>query len=283
MSLFQGDGLKFTMIVPVFNAGEKLLKTVSSIAMQSSVVDGTDSVDIIVVDGGSTDTAIDGVRALDLPNVTIVSERDGGMYDALAKGLIRATGDVVGYLPAGEVLEKTAFRVLGEILTKFPHVDWITGLPMTRNSRGDLVGVHPAFPYRRSWVRQGIYGTILPAIQQESTFWRRELTNEIDLGVLRTCKLAGDFYIWKSFARAHDLFVAFVQLSSFSVEPGQLSKQVPGAYRKELRSLREKPDILARPMARVSRRLTKYAIPRRTAKRMITFDHATQSWVMLNP
>ena len=59
--------------------------------------------DVVVVDGASTDGTLDVLRAAtgELP-IKLVSEPDRSVGDALAKGLARASGDIVGILCADE-------------------------------------------------------------------------------------------------------------------------------------------------------------------------------------
>ena len=49
----------------------------------------------IVIDGGSTDGSVDYLTGLKDQIAVLVSERDGGIYDAMNKGLRRATGEYV--------------------------------------------------------------------------------------------------------------------------------------------------------------------------------------------
>ena len=46
------------------------------------------------------------------PFIVHIVESDAGLYDGLSKGFKLATGDVMGYLNAGDFLNKTAFSVL---------------------------------------------------------------------------------------------------------------------------------------------------------------------------
>lgn len=57
----------------------------------------------IIVDGASTDGTIDYVHQNNLNNFCI-SEKDGGLYDAMNKGVKRATGDYILFLNAGDSL-----------------------------------------------------------------------------------------------------------------------------------------------------------------------------------
>lgn len=60
-------------------------------------------VEHVVIDGGSTDGTLDVVRAHAARVAHLVSERDGGLYEAINKGIAAATGDVIGTLGADDV------------------------------------------------------------------------------------------------------------------------------------------------------------------------------------
>ena len=50
------------------------------------------------MDGGSTDGTLEVLHSLAGPNVKLTSEADDGIYDALNKGMQRASGDVIGLM-----------------------------------------------------------------------------------------------------------------------------------------------------------------------------------------
>lgn len=85
--------------------------------MESVLAQTYADVEHIIVDGGSTDGSMDIVRRMEPlygGRLRYVSEPDGGIYDALNKGIRMATGDVVGILhsddcfTAPDVLERVA-------------------------------------------------------------------------------------------------------------------------------------------------------------------------------
>jgi len=57
----------------------------------------------IVMDGASTDGTPDFLQSVDDMRLQWVSERDGGIYDAMNKGLARAGGDYVTFLNSGDI------------------------------------------------------------------------------------------------------------------------------------------------------------------------------------
>lgn len=61
-------------------------------------------VEYIVIDGGSTDGTVDIIKQYARGIAYWVSEKDGGIYDAMNKGLKKATGDYVWFINAGDTL-----------------------------------------------------------------------------------------------------------------------------------------------------------------------------------
>ena len=63
-----------------------------------------DQIEWIVIDGASTDHTIERIKASGFQPDKLISETDTGIYDALNKGIRRATGDVVAVLHADDFL-----------------------------------------------------------------------------------------------------------------------------------------------------------------------------------
>ncbi|WP_300550613.1 glycosyltransferase [Roseovarius sp.] len=269
--------MNYFFIIPVFNAGAKIFRTIESVLSQTSIRSGDDTVECLIVDGASNDDTLHYVDAFKDQRISTISEKDAGMYDALAKGISRASGDITCYLPAGETYDENAFSIVSGVFNKFPEVNWLTGQAVLRNAERQIVNTRLPHPYRRRFITCGMYGTRLYGIEQESTFWRSDVNDCVDLEKLSSCQLAGDYFLWKSMASKHDLFVVDAQLGSFTIETGQLSKVQPGAYRKELRQLRRNPTWLERIEALLYRQYEKRAVPR-YARNTVTFDHNKEDW-----
>ncbi|WP_294607675.1 glycosyltransferase [uncultured Roseovarius sp.] len=272
--------MEFAIIIPVFNAGPKIARTIESLLSQTALATGEARLTCLVIDGASSDDTLDHVRGFNDPRITILSETDSGMYDALAKGLARASGDVTGYLPAGEVFDPHAFSVITEVLTRYPDIHWITGHEVTRNEKRQVINCRLPHPFCRSFFDCGMYGTRLTVLQQESTLWRSGMNAHFDLEKLAACKLAGDYFLWRTLARHQELYVLDTHIGSFTVEPDQLSKQTPGGYRREIRALRRRPHLWERLHALLYRQYVKRTRPGKTAPRMVRYDHGRQQWLL---
>lgn len=99
--------IKFTIVTVTYNAEGVLRPTTDSVLMQSYA-----HVEHLIIDGASTDHTLQIAeeyrqKSADAANgheIRIISEPDKGIYDAMQKGLDRATGDYVCFLNAGDRL-----------------------------------------------------------------------------------------------------------------------------------------------------------------------------------
>ena len=274
--------MNFNVIIPVFNGGAKIERTINSIILQTSIINGNDTFQCFVVDAASTDDTLQRIRSINDNRINIISERDNGMYDALSKGFKASGSGVTCYLGAGEIFDLSAFQVISQVFDTYREVNWLKGRDVTRNSNLNIINSRLPAPYYRNLIDCGMYGTRLSVIQQESTFWRSELTNQFDLEYLKNLKLAGDFYLWKCLAKKNELYIVNTHLGSFTSEPGQLSSMIPGAYKKELRLIRRNPNIFERFSAIILRQMEKRFYTNTNSKRIINFDHKNQTWRLNN-
>lgn len=85
--------MKISVITVTWNSAATVRHTVESFLAQSH----RDS-EMVVVDGASRDDTVAIVQGYGDPRIHVRSEPDGGIYDAMNKGLARYTGDAVGFL-----------------------------------------------------------------------------------------------------------------------------------------------------------------------------------------
>ena len=85
--------MKISIITPVLNE-IRVARALDSILSQSH----EHQLELIVVDGGSTDGTLEILEGYRDRISTLISEPDDGMYYAMNKGIRHATGDVVGIL-----------------------------------------------------------------------------------------------------------------------------------------------------------------------------------------
>ena len=94
--------MKITIVTATWNSGATLRHTMRSVLSQSYP-----NIEHIIVDGGSTDDTMEIVHELEPDyqgRLRYISEKDKGIYDAMNKGLQKATGDYVWFINAGDTL-----------------------------------------------------------------------------------------------------------------------------------------------------------------------------------
>ncbi|HMN05721.1 MAG TPA: glycosyltransferase family 2 protein [Flavobacteriales bacterium] len=91
--------MKVSIITVCYNAGREIDETIRSVMVQDHA-----NIEHIVIDGGSTDGTQERVRRYEECIAHFVSEPDGGVYDAMNKGLRLATGEVVAFVNAGDMI-----------------------------------------------------------------------------------------------------------------------------------------------------------------------------------
>jgi len=111
-----------TIVTAVYGAESTIGDTLESLARQ----DFSDW-EHWVIDGASPDRTLEVVRGLPDARRQILSEPDGGVYEAMNKGIARARGEVLGFLNADDFYESDT--VLSQIAAAFqdPEVEIVYG------------------------------------------------------------------------------------------------------------------------------------------------------------
>lgn len=91
--------MKVSIITATYNSEKTIKDTILSLESQSY-----DNIEHIIIDGGSRDKTLDIIKKYSTKVSLIVSEPDKGIYDALNKGILNSSGDVVGFLHSDDLL-----------------------------------------------------------------------------------------------------------------------------------------------------------------------------------
>lgn len=188
-----------TIITVVRNDRRALALTRASLEAQSNL-----SFKWLVIDGRSTDDTLETLEA-PLPfHAEVFSEEDRGIYDAMNKGLQRATGAGIIYLNAGDTLadDSVVERVLGDLplmhdpevagffgrtiivrgtTTQISHPktspEWIRGaMPAIHQSIVFNRHLHQSFPYDLKYPVSADYGVVAAMYMAGHRFVRRNYT-----------------------------------------------------------------------------------------------------------
>ena len=99
-----------TVITVVFNGAAHLEQAIRSVLDQSE-----EKIEYIIIDGGSTDGTLEIIRRYEDRIASWVSEKDNGIFDAMNKGIARATGEFIGFLNADDWYEP---GILGQVANR---------------------------------------------------------------------------------------------------------------------------------------------------------------------
>lgn len=128
-------------------------------SLQSNLAQRYPDVERVVIDGGSTDGTVETIQSLGDRIDIFVSEPDGGIYEALNKGVGVSSGDVVGFLHADDLFndDEALSRIAAAMAD--PSVAAVYGdLIYVRKDRPDQVvrdwqaGEFSAPKLRRGWM-----------------------------------------------------------------------------------------------------------------------------------
>ena len=159
--------LKFSIVTVCYNSEATICDTLHSVVEQK-----WSEIEHIVVDGASSDSTMSLVRLHATSIVTIISEPDHGIYDAMNKGLAKSNGDVVAFLNSDDCYSDE--YVLNEVAEKFES----TGCDFVY---GDLNMVDQTGRLVREWKtglisENGLVGSQIP---HPVFFVRRELLTKL--------------------------------------------------------------------------------------------------------
>lgn len=158
---------RFSIVIPSFNAVQYIGETLLSIFKQDFA-----SVEVIVIDGGSTDGTLDIVRKFERLAIRLVCEPDRGQLDAVQKGIMAARGEIVYWLNADDLLMPGSLRAVDDAFAADPALDLVFSDDFAFDTT------------RRMLVRGGLikglsYDDHILFYRQmysECIFWRRERT-----------------------------------------------------------------------------------------------------------
>ena len=144
--------MKVSIITVTYNSGKYLQDCIESVIKQSYK-----DIEHIIVDGKSNDNTLDIIRKYEAHISKWISETDKGMYDAINKGIVMATGDVVGILNSDDMLDGD--DVISSIVDAFEEqkTDAVYGdlEYVDPKDTGKILRIWKGRPYKRYRFRYG--------------------------------------------------------------------------------------------------------------------------------
>jgi glycosyltransferase len=187
--------MKISIITPVYN-DPRIELCIQSISHQQ----GNFEIEHIVVDSNSTDKTVDILQSYKEHIDVLIREDDNGLYDAINKGINRATGDVIGILNADDKYQDNF--VLDAVANTMSNttVDICYGDLVYVNDQDNIVrywqsGAYKPYKYYLGWmpphptffVRSelyeniGLYDTTIPIAADYDLMLRFLLKNDVSV------------------------------------------------------------------------------------------------------
>ncbi len=111
-----------SIVTPSLNQGRFLEQCIQSVLSQDY-----DQIELIVIDGGSTDHSLDIIHRYSDYLAYWVSEPDEGQSDAINKGFRHARGDLVAWLNADDYYLENCFKTIAQAYQQHPEASFIFG------------------------------------------------------------------------------------------------------------------------------------------------------------
>lgn len=160
-----------SVITIVYNNARDIERTMRSVLEQSYP-----HIEYIVIDGASKDGTVDIINLYKSRLTTFISEPDGGIYDAMNKGLSVATGDYVLFMNSGD--EVYGRETVAKLFASASNADIYYGETEMFNENWESLGKrrHQA-PETFNW-KSFKYGM---NISHQAIYVKRSLAPQFDL------------------------------------------------------------------------------------------------------
>jgi glycosyltransferase involved in cell wall biosynthesis len=227
--------MRFSVVTPSFRQSSWLKLCVASVADQGVEVEH------VVQDARSDDGTLDWL--LTDPRVRAYSEKDAGMYDAVNRGLRRASGEILSYLNCDEQYLPGALSAVGKYFDRHPEVELVFGDAVVVGPKGEFICYRKV--QRPS--RYHVMVSHLPTFTS-STFFRRSVLVQHGLYFDSQWRDLGDAdWVLRALDKGVRIGLLDEFLSTFA-DTGANMNLAPNAQR-EKKAMRDSAPVWARKLA----------------------------------
>lgn len=182
----------FSVIVPSFNQGRFIGRTIESILAQEEICS------VHVFDGGSTDETIEILTSFG-DTIQWESGPDRGQAHAINKGLEAAPGEFIAWINSDDMYEPNAFSHVSEIFRKKSNVGIVYGEAYHIDQTDAIIERYDTEDFELERLLQRCY------ICQPATFFRREIVERRG-GLRESLHYCLDYEFWLRLACAGEVF-----------------------------------------------------------------------------
>ncbi|MEQ9459616.1 MAG: glycosyltransferase family 2 protein [Phycisphaeraceae bacterium] len=129
---------RLSVVIPSFNQADYLAATLDSVLDQRYP-----NLQLMVIDGGSTDGSTDIIRHY-APHLDLaISEPDNGQTHAINKGLRHADGDLVTWVCSDDTLLPGSLDAVANLKQAQPQARWVAGRCQQIDQHGEPILIEP--------------------------------------------------------------------------------------------------------------------------------------------
>ncbi len=166
-----------SIVIANYNYGCYIEEAIQSVITQNM----EDKVELIIVDGGSSDNSVEIISKYAEKIAWWCSEKDNGQSDAFNKGFAHARGKYLTWLNADDIMPKGSLKKVIRELEQHPECEWFTGNFYRFTDDGRVVECAWGPNYLPKWLQSrgqpiAVYGP--------STFFTKELF--VKMGGIKT-------------------------------------------------------------------------------------------------
>lgn len=164
--------MKISIITICFNSADTIFDTMQSVHSQDY-----QNFEHIIQDGGSSDGTLRIIKTFSDVSYNLMSSPDSGIYDGLNKGILRASGDIIGLMHSNDMYKNES--ILNKVAEAFldHDADGVYGdLELVSKKKTDkIVRKWRSGPYRKNSLK---YGWMPP---HPALYLRREVFEKFGL------------------------------------------------------------------------------------------------------
>jgi len=190
-----------SIVIPSYNQARFLEQSITSVLDQEYP-----NLELIIVDGGSTDGSLGIIKTYESNLHWWCSEPDKGQADAINKGFSQTNGEILAWLNADDCYYSHCLLQIADWLCARPDVDVVYGNRLLIDEMGREVGrwiLPPHNDHVLTWA---------DFVPQETLFWRRALWEKVDQRLDASLDFAMD---WDLLLRFRDAGAHMVHLPHF--------------------------------------------------------------------
>lgn len=183
---------RISIVVPSFNQGSFIEATLRSIIDQRYP-----NLELIVVDGGSTDNTLAVIKQYEAHLDWWVSEPDSGQTAAINKGFMRSTGEIMAWINSDDLVASGALHLVADYFVKHPETQAVYGDRVLINEESLEIG---------RWILPRHSDRVLKFadfVPQETLYWTRKAWNLIGGRLDETFHFAMDWDFLLRLSKKH--------------------------------------------------------------------------------